>query len=131
MEKLVIALGGNALQEGNSPATASATRSWKKRPSILRTSSKKAIGSFLRTATAWVGRIVLQNEHSVNVTPAMPFDVCGAMSQGMIGYHMQQGLTKALRALANRRLAYRGHAGCRRQKRQGVPCPQQAHRSFL
>ena len=45
-----------------------------------------------------VGRIVLQNESSVDITPAMPFDVCGAMSQGMIGYHMQQGLSKALRA---------------------------------
>ena len=31
----------------------------------------------------------------------MPFDVGGAMSQGMIGYHMQQGLTKALRARGN------------------------------
>jgi carbamate kinase len=31
----------------------------------------------------------------------MPFDVCGAMSQGMIGYHMQQGLAKALRARGN------------------------------
>ena len=27
----------------------------------------------------------------------MPFDVCGAMSQGYIGYHMQQGLEKVLR----------------------------------
>ena len=27
----------------------------------------------------------------------MPFDVCGAMSQGMIGYHIQQGLSKVLR----------------------------------
>jgi len=28
----------------------------------------------------------------------MPFDVCGAMSQGYIGYHIQQGLTKVLRS---------------------------------
>lgn len=27
----------------------------------------------------------------------MPFDVCGAMSQGYIGYHIQQALTAALR----------------------------------
>ena len=31
----------------------------------------------------------------------MPFDVCGAMSQGMIGYHMQQGLSKVLRKRGN------------------------------
>ena len=44
-----------------------------------------------------VGRILLQNEYAAAITPAMPFDVCGAMSQGMIGYHMQQGLAKVLR----------------------------------
>ena len=44
-----------------------------------------------------VGRIVLQNEYAASVSPAMPFDVCGAMSQGYIGYHMQQGLEKVLR----------------------------------
>ena len=48
-----------------------------------------------------VGRIVLQNEYASAVTPAMPFDVCGAMSQGYIGYHMQQGLEKVLRARKN------------------------------
>ena len=44
-----------------------------------------------------VGRLVLQNEYANDITPAMPFDVCGAMSQGMIGYHIQQGLSKVLR----------------------------------
>lgn len=44
-----------------------------------------------------VGRIVIQNEVASAATPAMPFDVCGAMSQGMIGYHIQQGLSKVLR----------------------------------
>lgn len=44
-----------------------------------------------------VGRIVIQNEVASASTPAMPFDVCGAMSQGMIGYHIQQGLSKVLR----------------------------------
>ena len=37
-----------------------------------------------------VGRIVIQNEFADKITPSMPFDVCGAMSQGMIGYHLQQ-----------------------------------------
>jgi carbamate kinase len=43
-----------------------------------------------------VGRIVIQNEYASEVTPAMPFDVCGAMSQGMIGYHIQQALREEL-----------------------------------
>jgi carbamate kinase len=47
-----------------------------------------------------VGRIVLSQEIASKVneqTPAMPFDVCGAMSQGYIGYHIQQALRDALR----------------------------------
>ncbi len=44
-----------------------------------------------------VGRILLASETAAEVTPPMPFDVCGAMSQGYIGYHLQQSLTAALR----------------------------------
>ncbi|HOH89233.1 MAG TPA: carbamate kinase, partial [Bacillota bacterium] len=44
-----------------------------------------------------VGRILLASETAAGVTPVMPFDVCGAMSQGYIGYHIQQGLREALR----------------------------------
>ena len=98
MDKLVIALGGNALQAGKGPATAEAQLEV-----VNRTAEYIAdiIGKGYPVILAHgngpqVGRIVLQNEAAAAVTPAMPFDVCGAMSQGMIGYHMQQGVRHAL-----------------------------------
>ncbi len=99
MSKIVIALGGNALQEAGKPATADSQLQI-----VEKTSEYIAdiIGAGYDVILAHgngpqVGRIVLQNEYASAVTPAMPFDVCGAMSQGYIGYHMQQGLEKVLR----------------------------------
>lgn len=99
MEKLVIALGGNALQEGSGPATAEAQLAVVEKTSVfIADIIEKGYKVILAHGNGpQVGRIVLQNEHSVDITPAMPFDVCGAMSQGMIGYHIQQGLSKVLK----------------------------------
>ncbi len=41
-----------------------------------------------------VGAILLQNEFSSSVSPEMPLDVCGAMSQGNIGYFLQTSFQK-------------------------------------
>ena len=46
-----------------------------------------------------VGRILLASEAAKDVTPAMPFDVCGAMSQGYIGYHIQMAMKEALKEI--------------------------------
>ena len=104
MKKIVIALGGNALQEAGKPATAEAQLEV-----VEKTSEYIAdiIGEGYKVIIAHgngpqVGRIVLQNEYANPVSPAMPFDVCGAMSQGYIGYHIQQGLTKVLRSRGNK-----------------------------
>ena len=43
-----------------------------------------------------VGAILLQNEAGKDQVPPMPLDVCGAKSQGMLGYLFQQSLINAL-----------------------------------
>lgn len=98
-EKIVIALGGNALQAGSGPATAEAQLE------VVKHTSKcvaEIIGRGYEVAVVHgngpqVGRILLASETAKDVTPAMPFDVCGAMSQGYIGYHIQQCLRFALK----------------------------------
>lgn len=99
MKRLVVALGGNALQKGNDPATAAAqlevARSTANYLSSLVEKGYEIIISHGNGPQ--VGRLVLQNESASLITPAMPLDVCGSMSQGMIGYHLQQAMGDELR----------------------------------
>ncbi len=46
-----------------------------------------------------VGNILIQNEAAAAQIPPMPMDVCGAQSQGLIGYLFVQCLTNHLRRL--------------------------------
>ena len=96
MKRIVIALGGNALQEAGKPATAESQLEVVEKTSAYIADIIEA-GYDVVIAHGngpQVGRIVLQNESASNVTPAMPFDVCGAMSQGYIGYHIQQAFPR-------------------------------------
>lgn len=49
-----------------------------------------------------VGNILIQNEVAAGLTPPMPMDVCGAESQGQIGYMFEQCLINHLRRLHQR-----------------------------
>lgn len=97
-ERIVIALGGNALQSGSGPATAEAQLNVVKNTCshIAKISGMGYEIAVVHGNGPQVGRIVMSSEAAKDVTPAMPFDVCGAMSQGYIGYHIQQCLKYAL-----------------------------------
>ncbi len=98
MSKIVIALGGNALQSGNSAPTAQAQLQVVKETAehVAAISAGGYELAIVHGNGPQVGRILLSSETAKDVVPAMPFDVCGAMSQGYIGYHIQQALRYAL-----------------------------------
>lgn len=92
--RIVVALGGNALQAEGKPATAQSQlevvhETTKYLVDIVENGHELII---VHGNGPQVGRIVIQNELADSTTPAMPFDVCDAMSQGMIGYHIQQAM---------------------------------------
>ena len=97
--KVVVALGGNALQESGKPATAEEQLQVVNKTAeyLAEMSIKGYEMAVVHGNGPQVGRILLASETAAGVTPVMPFDVCGAMSQGYIGYHIQQGLREALR----------------------------------
>jgi carbamate kinase len=97
MAKLVIALGGNALEDSSSPTAENQLRVIKS--NVPHLADLIAAGNSLIITHGngpQVGRILLQNEAGKDLTPPLPFDVCGAMSQGMIGYQIQQSLREEL-----------------------------------
>lgn len=97
-EKIVIALGGNALQSKDSAPTAEAQLEVVKKTCefIAEISRRGYELAVVHGNGPQVGRIVLASETAKDVVPPMPFDVCGAMSQGYIGYHIQQALKYAM-----------------------------------
>lgn len=97
-KRIVIALGGNALEAKDSRPTAENQLKTVKRTCeyIADISAMGYEIAIVHGNGPQVGRILLASETAKDITPVMPFDVCGAMSQGYIGYHLQQSLKYAL-----------------------------------
>lgn len=100
--KVVIALGGNALQEAGNPPTAEAQLEVVRKTCeyLADISCNGYEMAVVHGNGPQVGLIALSQETAEKNNPklpAMPFDVCGAMSQGYIGYQIQQCLRDALR----------------------------------
>ncbi|MFM7718109.1 MAG: carbamate kinase [Actinomycetota bacterium] len=97
MERVVIALGGNALLRRGEEDTAE----------NLRAAARRAAECVADVAVDWevvvthgngpqVGRILLQQEAAARTVHPMPLDVCGAQSQGQIGYVLQSAIGDVL-----------------------------------
>ncbi len=98
MKKIVVALGGNAILQAGQKGTA------EEQLANVRLAAEQiaqlVIAGYQVVLThgngPQVGNILLQNAAASPAVPAMPLDICGAESQGFIGYMLQQSLTNTL-----------------------------------
>ncbi|MCK9307081.1 MAG: carbamate kinase [Methanoculleus sp.] len=97
---VVIALGGNAILRHRETGTAEEQFANVRRASrrIAEIASDGYAVVITHGNGPQVGDILLKNEIAKEILPPMPLDVCGAESQGMIGYLLQQSMHEALLA---------------------------------
>ncbi|MBU3093253.1 carbamate kinase [Clostridium sp. CM028] len=102
MSRIVIALGGNALQANPKDTTSEAQL-------VTARQTSEAIVDLIEEGHEvivahgngpQVGQLVATYEAAASInenSPIMPFPECGAMSQGYIGYHLQQSIRSEMR----------------------------------
>lgn len=105
VKRVVVALGGNAILRPGQRGTIAEQRENAERAAAQ---IAKMLASGLDVVITHgngpqIGNILCQNEEARGIVPPMPLDVCGAQSQGMIGYLLQQALTNALARLGSTR----------------------------
>ena len=95
---IVIALGGNAVLQPGQKGTAEEQMENVRKTAV---SMVRMIQAGHRVVITHgngpqVGNILIQNEEAKEQVPPMPLDVCGAKSQGKIGYMVQQALANEM-----------------------------------
>jgi carbamate kinase len=94
MKRLVVAIGGNALlpaaDKGDAAGQMRRIRETSARLADLVQAGHEIVVTHGNGPQ--VGNILLQNEESRHIVPAMPLDVVGAESQAQIGYMLSQAL---------------------------------------
>lgn len=101
--KIVIALGGNALQANPKDLTSEAQlfTSRETAKSLVDLIEEGHTVAIVHGNGPQVGQIIntleTANKASGAEIPVMPFDVCGAFSQGYIGYHLQKSIEEELK----------------------------------
>jgi carbamate kinase len=96
--RVVVALGGNALSPSGGTGDVHEMRA-------ALASTAESLADLVEQGASLVithgngpqvGRILLQQEYAAEQVPPMPMDVCGAQSQGQIGYLLAQTLDNEL-----------------------------------
>ncbi|HYF91407.1 MAG TPA: carbamate kinase [Symbiobacteriaceae bacterium] len=99
MATIVIALGGNAILQPGQAGTA-AEQAENIRKTCVQIAGLIEAGHRVVVTHGngpQVGNLLIQQEEASAVVPPMPMDVAGAMSQGMLGYWMQNQLDNLIR----------------------------------
>jgi len=99
MKKIVIALGGNAIkqwdQQGSAEEQFENVR--KSCSHIVKIIRKRYQIVITHGNGPQVGNLLVQQEEGRELVPPQPIDVCGAMTQGQVGYMIQQALLNELK----------------------------------
>ena len=93
-DRIVVALGGNAL--GNNPVEQIEAVSNTAHALLGSSSSNEIIITHGNGPQVGMIQNAFAAAHDAIGTPEMPLPECGAMSQGYIGYHLQQGIGREM-----------------------------------
>ena len=98
MKKLVIALGGNAL--GNTPYEQMELVAQTAKPivDLIEAGNEVVIAHGNGPQVGMINLAMSTAANAKAIKSDMPFPECGAMSQGYIGYHLQNSIQNELRA---------------------------------
>jgi carbamate kinase len=99
-ERIVVALGGNAILR--SKQLSSYEEQFENVRRTCRQTAELIAEGYQPILThgngPQVGNLLIQNEAAARLVPSVPLDVCGAETQGQIGYMIQQALRNELNA---------------------------------
>jgi len=99
-KRIVIALGGNAIKQAHELGTA------REQMRNIQNSCQQVLQIIQAGYDVvlthgngpQVGNILIQQEMGISQVPDQPMDICGGMTQGQIGYMLQQALVNGLKA---------------------------------
>ena len=99
-KRIVIALGGNAIKQAHELGTAqeqmrNIQNSCQQVLQIIQAGYDVVL---THGNGPQVGNLLIQQEMGISQVPDQPMDICGAMTQGQIGYMLQQALVNGLKA---------------------------------